>query len=268
MIAQIRLTAMETLAVMEADERIASIEAEGVQNAEDFERLRSAEQAKIDLETRFALMRANAMGDANSRAVAIEQAQANETVAIARRAAEERMRLAAAEMRSSQGFAAARDQLIQAGLNSERLGANERKALLVTQAVINTYAGASRAFADYPYPASLAVAGATVVAGLVQVDNIVNAGSFQQGGIVPGNSFSGDRLTANVNSGELILNRAQQSSISGQLMNAESQEGEMASRLASIERLLAEPVVIQNANGQMFAEITREGVRDGVALDG
>lgn len=43
------------------------------------------------------------------------------------------------------------------------------------------------------------------------------AGSYAEGGIVPGNSFSGDKLTANVNSGELILNRAQQNSIAAQL---------------------------------------------------
>ena len=35
--------------------------------------------------------------------------------------------------------------------------------------------------------------------------------------VAPGNSFSGDNLTANVNSGELILNRAQQGAIAGQL---------------------------------------------------
>ena len=39
------------------------------------------------------------------------------------------------------------------------------------------------------------------------------------GGIVPGNSYSGDNLTANVNSGELILNRAQQESVASQLQN-------------------------------------------------
>lgn len=46
-----------------------------------------------------------------------------------------------------------------------------------------------------------------------------SAGSYAQGGIIPGNSFSGDNQIASVNAGELILNRAQQGSIAGQLNN-------------------------------------------------
>ena len=45
-----------------------------------------------------------------------------------------------------------------------------------------------------------------------------SAGSFAQGGIVPGSSYHGDRLTANVNSGELILNEAQQGRLAQSLM--------------------------------------------------
>ena len=45
-----------------------------------------------------------------------------------------------------------------------------------------------------------------------------SAGKFAQGGIVPGNNYN-DGLVANVSSGELILNRAQQDSIAGQLSN-------------------------------------------------
>lgn len=46
-----------------------------------------------------------------------------------------------------------------------------------------------------------------------QAAQIAGVGGFEQGGIVPGQSFSGDNLTANVNSGEMILNRQQQSEL-------------------------------------------------------
>ena len=45
------------------------------------------------------------------------------------------------------------------------------------------------------------------------LQRIRNAGGFANGGIVGGSSFSGDRMTANVNSGEMIINRKQQAAL-------------------------------------------------------
>ena len=42
---------------------------------------------------------------------------------------------------------------------------------------------------------------------------IKNAGDFANGGIIGGGSFAGDNITANVNSGEMILNRGQQKNL-------------------------------------------------------
>lgn len=53
------------------------------------------------------------------------------------------------------------------------------------------------------------------------------AGSYAEGGIIPGSSYSGDNLLASVNSGEVILNRAQQSNLAGQLA---SNQGDSKSR--------------------------------------
>lgn len=68
----------------------------------------------------------------------------------------------------------------------------------------------------------LAVAAAATVLGSI-IAAVMSAkssvGKFAEGGIVPGNSFHGDHLTAAVNSGELILSRSQQDSIASQLQN-------------------------------------------------
>ena len=65
-----------------------------------------------------------------------------------------------------------------------------------------------------------AAAGIATMIGTIASIKSVTAGSYASGGIIPGNSYSGDNLTANVNSGELILNRAQQGSIASQLTNS------------------------------------------------
>lgn len=57
---------------------------------------------------------------------------------------------------------------------------------------------------------------ATALAGILSMINTAKnafAGSYAEGGIVGGNSWSGDKLWARVNSGEMILNRSQQAAL-------------------------------------------------------
>lgn len=69
--------------------------------------------------------------------------------------------------------------------------------------------GAASSVASIPYAGPiLAVAAiATVIAALASLPK------FAYGGIVPGGSFSGDNMLARVNSGEMILNKGQQSNL-------------------------------------------------------
>ena len=85
--------------------------------------------------------------------------------------------------------------------------------LAVMNALVSGWAAAAPnpALAGW-YPALLA--GLAGTAGAVQVGAIQQAKpqppKFAEGGIVPGTSFSGDRVQAQVNSGEMILNQSQQ----------------------------------------------------------
>ena len=92
------------------------------------------------------------------------------------------------------------------------------KASALTLAAINVSEGVTKALAAFPPPFNFAAASAVGAAGAVQIANIASskkpsAGSFENGGIIGGNSFSGDNLQANVNSGEAVFNRRQQENL-------------------------------------------------------
>lgn len=95
--------------------------------------------------------------------------------------------------------------------SSKRL-ARVGKAAAIASAVVNTYKGASSAFADTPGSiyVKLAAAAAATASGLANVQNIRNAGNFANGGIIPGTSTSGDNLQINANSREAVLTTGQQ----------------------------------------------------------
>ena len=79
-------------------------------------------------------------------------------------------------------------------------------------------AGKAVAWIPIVGPALAAAAIAAIVGAIMGAQSKAkSAGNFATGGLIPGSSFSGDNLTANVNSGELILNKAQQGSIASQL---------------------------------------------------
>ena len=73
--------------------------------------------------------------------------------------------------------------------------------------VTETSAKTTAAYAGMPF---VGVALATAAIGALIALITSNAGKFESGGIVGGNSFSGDRMMAMVNSGEMILNQGQQ----------------------------------------------------------
>jgi hypothetical protein len=92
------------------------------------------------------------------------------------------------------------------------------KAAAITETIINTIKGAQGAYsalAGIPVVGpglGAAAAVAALGAGYARVDDI-RTQKFAGGGIVGGNSFTGDRVPAMVNSGEMILNKRQQAQL-------------------------------------------------------
>lgn len=73
------------------------------------------------------------------------------------------------------------------------------------------------------------------LAGLAQVTSVISQihslSGYANGGIVGGNSFSGDRVMARVNSGEMILNRSQQANLFNMIGGGVSTGGNVKFRI-------------------------------------
>jgi hypothetical protein len=93
---------------------------------------------------------------------------------------------------------------------------------------------------DPTIPSSIAKG---VIGGTFTAMMLANAGiqtatinKYANGGIIDGNQYSGDVRTARVNSGEMILNKAQQAMLFDMANNGTSNRGGSSSISVSIER--------------------------------
>ena len=91
------------------------------------------------------------------------------------------------------------------------------KVAAIAQATIDGITATQRALASGPFPANIGMAAIVAAIAANNVNAIRSSPAFAEGGIVPGTSFVGDQISANVNSGELILNIAQQDEIASRL---------------------------------------------------
>ncbi|MFW7381473.1 MAG: hypothetical protein ACOH5I_21875 [Oligoflexus sp.] len=116
------------------------------------------------------------------------------------------------------------------------------KAAAIGAAMIDMYRGAVSAYSSLagipivgPGLGALAAAG-VIAAGTANI-NQIRAQKFSQGGIVGGTAAHGDKTVIRANAGEVILNRAQQNNLAGQLTH-----GQGMSEVVDELRMLREDV--------------------------
>lgn len=108
-----------------------------------------------------------------------------------------------------------------------------------------------------PFPANLAAIATTIatILGLItstatsfmQAKNLLSsadAGAFEHGGVVDGTSYTGDKLTARVNSNEVILNPKQASNVLYQMANSPTGIGFDYEAMAAAMSAQPAPVVV------------------------
>ena len=136
---------------------------------------------------------------------------------------------------------------------------------IIMQAVANIALGFAQAAASPATGAAgvfgwiaAATAGVATMASTIASIKSVTKGGFANGGIVPGNSFSGDNLHTSdygINSGELILNRAQQNTIASQLQGGAAQNMRLEALISgeSLRMVLANNASRRGGNRAQYA---------------
>lgn len=132
---------------------------------------------------------------------------------------------------------------------------------IIMQAVANIALGfataTTQAAAGGPFAwIAATVAGiANMISAVTAIEQVTSAGKFADGGIVGGSSYSGDNLTASVNSGELILNRSQQNVIASQLQGGAAQNMRLEALVSgeSLRMVLANNASRRGGNRAQYA---------------
>jgi len=147
------------------------------------------------------------------------------------------------------------------------------KAAAIARAVITMHEGATKSYtamADIPVvgPAlAFAAKASAIVAGLASIQAISAQpiGGFAQGGIIPGSSPTGDNLTANVNSGEMILNMSQQRQLFEQSNGRGNDGGGSVVKIFNLPGQEAETRKDDSGNIEVFIKRAVQAVASGLA---
>ncbi len=121
----------------------------------------------------------------------------------------------AAKIAQMEQNGASKEQIEQAQKNANKQTtlAKLLQKVAIFETIASTYAGVAKALnSPLPPPIPQIDAASRLAQGLGALANI-KAQKFAQGGIVGGNSFSGDQVSARLNSGEMVLNKKHQAQL-------------------------------------------------------
>lgn len=138
------------------------------------------------------------------------------------------------------------------------------KAAAITNATIDGYSAVQKALASLPPPFNFAAAALVGAATAANVASIAGQQrpKFANGGIVSGTAFTGDRVSAQVNSGEMILNKTQQSKLFQQI-NSGSGNDETNALLAQLINVVANQNQSIQIDGREIVSVVREQLASG-----
>lgn len=261
-------------AAWEAEQDLLKREITAQNYAAELEQLQAIEQEKINIRFAAEEQKAQAIQDAQTKQATLQKIAADKELAIEKSKVEAKRRIDIQQVQLEQqkqaallGIAGATANLITAVTKEgSREAFLAQKAAALAQAIVATNTAAALALAVPPAP-NVGLSALAKAAGAINIAAIAAQAikGYNFGGIVPGSSTTGDRVPALVNSGEMILNRQQQS----ELFNIANGGGGSSGVVAAIEKLTAaianQPVQVM-IDKRKIAEAVRGEIQNGFRL--
>lgn len=171
-------------------------------NQDDIERMNSLSETVANATSKIS----SALQSAGESSIQRAEEQKNAEIAIW----EEKYR--AGEI-SEQEYQQKKTELEREAAKKEYQIKNWQWAAQVAEATANIAVGVTKAIAQNGWPAGAVMAAMAAAAGAIQLASVVSnkpqPPAFEKGGIVPGTSYSGDKVQVRANSGEGIFTRGQ-----------------------------------------------------------
>jgi len=140
------------------------------------------------------------------------------------------------------------------------------KASAISIATIDGIVAVQKALASAPPPYNFALAGIVGAASAINVAKISGV-KLEHGGIVPGSSFAGDSVSAQLNSGEMVLNRGQQNTLFQQANgNTSTSTGNNGISMEMLREALSEVNIVMVADNKEIARSASIGVEQGIVI--
>jgi hypothetical protein len=245
--------------LMAEEKRIMTTEIDRQRSEEETARLQEIELQRLQIKYDAEEAKIQLMEDSAQRELELQKLKAKQQIELDKLEIKQAQDKARQKQAIEDSMITATQNFIQAGTMLTKKGSAENQALQYASAIINTYAAANKALASAPPPFNAVLAASTIAIGLANVAQIKRQ-SFATGGVVGGFSgatIGGDNTTANVRTGEMVLNAREQKQLFDIAAgNGQNNNGDM------MNRLLAQPIIVQ-VNNREIARAVRDARLDG-----
>lgn len=264
-------------AEIESAQQELKIEDRNARNLEELLAMQTFEDQKLELAIQAEVNKAKAITDAKDRELKLAevyrkaelqraQLNAKQDVDLTKKVADNKAATRAQDLNDQAAFFSAATSLSN---SSNKTLAAIGKAAALTQIAIQTPKAVASSFAFGTTtggpPLGFALAAIAAVAMAAQASQVAGI-NFAQGGIVPGTSYAGDRVAANVNSSEMILNRRQQTQLFNMSNGSGGNNDALLDRLTSLENAILNQPIYLIADDNEIARSASRGVQNGVAI--